>query len=77
MLLCKIDNLWGFESRSLTQSPSSLAHDWSSEGKLIVGLLDGRIRQAFTNSNKCSTLCTYKFINGASVWAFDQQFVFI
>jgi len=54
------------------QSSSCVALIWPSESKLIIGLLDGKVRQASTNSNKCSTL--YKAADGASVCAIAQQF---
>uniref|UniRef100_A0A915MJZ8 Intraflagellar transport protein 122 homolog n=1 Tax=Meloidogyne javanica TaxID=6303 RepID=A0A915MJZ8_MELJA len=53
------------------QSSSCVALIWPSESKLIIGLLDGKVRQASTNSNKCSTL--YKAADGASVCAIAQH----
>jgi WD40 repeat protein len=46
---------------------------WPSESKLIIGLLDGKVRLASAASNKCSTL--YKA--EAGVCALAQQYGFL
>uniref|UniRef100_A0A183CBP9 WD_REPEATS_REGION domain-containing protein n=1 Tax=Globodera pallida TaxID=36090 RepID=A0A183CBP9_GLOPA len=38
------------------QSSAVMAQCWPSESKLIIGLLDGKVRCASASSNKCSTL---------------------
>lgn len=51
------------------QKSSSSALIWPEENRLIIGCLDGRVRNGSTYSNKCSTL--YK--TDSMVVALTQQ----